>query len=423
MNEMKGVAPIVIGLVIILAIVAAAAAWYLSKPEVTEEKYEWYEGKQYPNHTQVNLETETPFVGWVGLGLSNPWGELNRKAFEWYCGDVLGWDYEVAWPGCDITKQNNMAEALIKKGVDALVVCPLDSTANAKIGEMAKEAGVPVVLYGIDMKNTWPLAFYQRDDHDSGLYCGKYMIEELKEKYGDIQGLKVLHIHGYRGSESDFLRSGGFIDAIAGSGLSVIEVGNSWDATAELSKIRAAMAANPDIVAVYEEMGGFHECVVTSAKDLGWSEDEIKDLVCVNCDFFPVNKTAYEEGHQDYTHLMPTGGYMVGPCLETLKEFWQHGPAALPKIEEHFTVEKYVPELGVDATVPGTNLAPLKWFNDPKWGIAGTNTTNVEGYCPIRPAPCGGYDTPWVVIPDRIVTAADYTEDFIYWNWPVWGVG
>lgn len=402
--------------IIIIAAIAAGAYLYIQpagKPPGME--------RIYPDHTKVNLEKETPYIGYVPLGIYNPWDELNLEAFEWYCGDVLGWDYKVQWPDADVKTQNDMAELLIEEGVDALVVCPLDSMANAKIGDMAREADIPVVEFGIDMYNSWPLVFYQRDDRDSGLYNGRYMVDELKKMYGDnIEGLKVLHIHGYRGSTSDFLRSAGFIDAIADFGLQVIEVGNSWDAVAEYPHIRAAMAANPDIVAVYEEMGGFHAAAVDAARDLGWSEQKIKDLIMVNCDLFPVNIEAYEEGTQDYCHLMPTGGYMMAGCLETLKEFWQHGPEALPEIGETFTVEKYVPELAVDATVDG--FKPLQWFEDPKWGIAGTHTTNTEGVCPIRPATCGGYDTPWVVIPDRIVTEADYMEDFIYWNWPIWGL-
>ena len=364
----------------------------------------------YPDHNKVNLEEETPFIGFVPLGLDNPWGTTNLKAFEWYCGDVLGWDYEYVWPDLDVAKQNDQAEMLIEKGVDALVVCPLDSTANAKIGDMAQEADIPIVLYGIDMSHSWPLAFFQRDDRESGRACGEFMINKLKEMYGeDIQNLKVLHIHGYRGSESDFLRSAGFIDAIAAENLMVIEVGNSWDATAEFPKIKAALLANPDIVAVYEEMGGFHEATVRAARDLGWSEQEIKDLVMVNCDLFPVNIEAYEEGHQDYTHLMPTGGYMMAPALETLKEFWQHGPDALPVIGETFSVAENVPELQLDAKANG--FMPLQWFEDPVYGVSPTE---------IRPGPRGGIATPWVVIVDRVVTEANYMEDFIYWNWPVW---
>mgnify|MGYP001081659449 CR=1 FL=1 len=342
--------------------------------------------REYPDHTKVNLDVRKPFVGYIPLGIYNPWDELNLACFKWYCGEVLGWKYEVAWPDADVKKQNDMAEALIAMGVDALVVCPLDSVANAKIGEMAQKAGIPVALFGIDMYHTWPLVFYQRDDYESGWYCGKYVREKLIEKFGpDIQiGIDIL----------------------------IVDVGNSWDAEAEFPYVRAAMAANPDIVAVFEVMGGYHEAWVRAAKDLGWSEEKIKDITAVDVDFFPVNLDGYIAGYQDYTRMMPTGCYMIGPSLETLKQFWKYGPDALPKIGDTFTVAKYIPELGTRATVEPEGFAPLQWFEDPKWGVSPTE---------VRASNLVGYSRPWVHIPDRVVDTTNYMEPFIYWNWPIWG--
>jgi len=172
------------------------------------------------------------------------------------------------------------------------------------------------------------------------------------------------------------------------------------------------MAANPDIVAVFEVMGGYHEAWVRAAKDLGWSEEKIKDVIAVDVDFFPVNLDGYINGYQDYCRMMPTGGYMIAECPEILKQFWKNGPEGLPMLGEIYSVEKNVPELQINAVVPGTNFAPLQWYEDPKWGVVGYT---------IRPSTCGGAYRPWILIPDRVVTEADYKELFIYWNWPVWG--
>lgn len=89
-----------------------------------------------------------------------------------------------------------------------------------------------------------------------------------------------------------------------------------------------------------------------------------------------------------------------------------YGPEALPQIGETFTVENNVPELQMYATVEPEGFAPLQWYEDPVWGVVGYT---------IRPATAGSHYTPWVLIPDRVVTEADYKEDFIYWNWPIWG--
>ena len=331
-------------------------------------------------------EGRTPYIGYVPLGIYNPWDELNLAAFKWYCGDVLGWRYEVAWPDADVKKQNDMAEGLIAKGVDAIVVCPLDSMANAKIGEMAQAAGIPVVCFGIDMYHHWPLAFVQRDDYESGWYCGKYIRDKLIEKFGP--NIKI------------------------GEDILIVDVGNSWDAEAEFKYVKAAMAANPEIVAVFEVMGGYHEAWVRAAKDLGWSEQKIKDIIAVDVDFFPVNLDGYINGYQDYCRMMPTAGYMTSECLEILKQFWKNGPTGLPNLGEVYSVEKHVPELQINAVVPGTNFMPLKWYKDPAVGVVGYT---------IRPATCGGAYTPWIVIPDRVVTQENYKSEWIYWNWPVWG--
>ena len=327
-----------------------------------------------------------PFIGYIPLSIYNPWDMLNKDAFEWYCRDVLGWNHKVYWSDADPKKQNDLADLAIKDGVDAIVLCAADSLANAKIGEMGKKAGVPVVIFGIDIFNSWPMAFVQRDDYESGWYCGKYVRDKLIEEFG--------------------------ADIKIGIDIPIVDVGNSWDAEAEFPYVKAAMAANPDIVAVFEVMGGYHEAWVRAAKDLGWSEEKIKDVIAVDVDFFPVNIDGYINGYQDYTRMMPTGGYMTATCLEILKQFWKYGPEALPHMGDIFSVEEYVPELQTLATVPGTDFAPLQWYEHTKWGVVGYT---------IRPSTCGAAYTPWVLIPDRVVTEADYKEPFIYWNWPVFG--
>jgi ABC-type sugar transport system substrate-binding protein len=258
--------------------------------------------------------------------------------------------------------------------------------ANVKIGELAQEAGIPIVCFGIDMYHKWPLAFVQRDDYESGWYCGKFVRDKLIEKFGpDIQiGIDIL----------------------------IIDVGNSWDAEAEFPHVRAAMAAHPDIVAVFEVMGGYHEAWVRAAKDLGWSEEKIKDIIAVDVDFFPVNLDGYINGYQDYCRMMPTGGYMTATALEILRMFWTHGPDGLPDMGETFSVEEHIPELQMNAIVSDTNFAPLQWYNDTNVGVVGYT---------IRPSTCGGDYTPWVLIPDRVVTKDNYKSPWIYWNWPVWG--
>lgn len=401
--------------VVVVAIVAVAGTYFFVGGAAEEEEEQWTE---YPNPNKINLKEETPTVAGVFIGLNNPWGELNRKAFKWYCGEVLGWNYEIVWPDLSVSKQNDQVESLIKEDkIDAILVDPLSRLGNAKIGEMAKEAGIPVVLFANDMKNTWPLAMFQRNGSLSGQKCGEHLVQAMKDKYGKVEG-KILQIHGNRGTNSDYLRSSGFWSAIEPyrENLNVIEVGNSWVVSKEYPKIKAALQANPDIKAVYEEMGGFHSAVVDAAEELGWSDQKIKDLICVNVDTFPVNVQAFKEGTQDYARMMPTGGYMMAPALELLREYWQCSTKAevenvLPEIGDTYTVEKYAPEMKMNATVNG--FKPLQWFNDPEYGVAPTD---------IKPAPAGGTDTPWVLISDRVVTEANCDEDFIYWNWPIWGL-
>jgi len=415
-----------IGYIAAAAVVAGAAAagatYYLARPPTpTATAPPAGYVKKWPT-PKLDLKKDIPYVCAAFIGLANPWDELNRIGAEWYCKDVLGWNLEIVWPEADVKRENDGVEMAIKKGVDGIVACPLDSLANAKIGEMAMNADIPLVEFGIDMYHSWPLAMYQRDDYDSGKFCALFAVDELVRMYGKAEG-KALHIHGYRGSMSDFLRSGGWIDVISQyPDIQNIEVANSWVATAEYPKIKAAMAANPDLRVAYEEMGGFHECVVTGARELGWPEKKIQDLICVNCDLFPVNIIGYEEGTQDYCHMMPTGPDMLTECFEQLREFWKKGaPDCIPPIGEPFTFEKYLPEMQWDAEVDG--FKPLQFLKDPVWGIAGSKTTNKQyGYCPVKPAPCGGPETSWVVIPDRIITREDYKELCIYWNWPIWGL-
>ncbi len=409
--------------IILVAVVASVGTYFITQgggPVDGEDNMngdnepQWTE---YPDPNKINLEEETPTIGGVFLGLPNPFGTLNRTAFEWYCGEVLGWNYEVAWPNQDVAQQNDAAEQLIDQGVDALVVNPLTAETNAQIGQMAEEAGIPLVLFGNDMSHPWPLAMFQRNDELSGQACGEFVVSALQEKHGNVEG-KILQIHGRRGTSADVLRSSGFHDALRPyrENIQFIEVGNSWSASAEIPAIRSALQANPDVDVVFEEMGGFHSAFINAAEDLGWSEQEIKDTICVNVDAFPVNLDAFEAGTQDYARMMPTGGYMTAPALELLREYWQCSTKeeveeVIPTIGETYTMEKYAPQLQKNATVGDSGFAPLQWFDDSEYGVVPTD---------VKPAPAGGEDTPWVLIKDRIIDENNYTEDFIYWNWPVW---
>jgi len=139
---------------------------------------------------------------------------------------------EVIWKGPqkedDRTGQVQVVEDFVTKGVDGIVLMPLDKSALVRPAQDAARAGIPVVVAdsGLDWEGS--VSFVATDNYQGGRLAG----EKLAELLGG-RG-KVVMMRYLEGSASTMEREQGFLDAVAEhAGLEVIAENQRAGATVE----------------------------------------------------------------------------------------------------------------------------------------------------------------------------------------------
>lgn len=126
-------------------------------------------------------------------------------------GDALGVD--VQWvgpqPEGDREAQIGVMETMITRGVDGIVLMPVDGTALARVAEEAKGAGIPVVIADSGLDWDGQVSFVATDNREAGRIAGRRLHELLGAKG------KAVMMRYTEGSESTKQREDGFLEGVA----------------------------------------------------------------------------------------------------------------------------------------------------------------------------------------------------------------
>jgi ribose transport system substrate-binding protein len=183
---------------------------------------------------------------------------VNYATHEWYQnviggmrdrGKELGVSLEVIDANLDITKQVAAAEDFIAKGVDVLIITPVNEEGVVPILRRAKEAGVPVVLEGNPVKGMDTMVAICDYDtgYNAGVAAGEYAKAKLK---GPVRVMNV----GLPLLSATVLRSMGFMDGLKtkvpdATMVHDLDGGGNPDRSLEVSA--AALAADSNINVIY----------------------------------------------------------------------------------------------------------------------------------------------------------------------------
>jgi ribose transport system substrate-binding protein len=151
-------------------------------------------------------------------------------------GHELGVD--ILWKGSlkedDREAQISVVENIITRGVDGIVLAPLDDAALRRPVDEAMLNGIPVVIFDSGLQGDNYVSYVATDNFKAGQLAGRYMAKLLGGK-GNVAVLRYAE-----GSDSTTKREDGFLDAIKAFADIEIATSNQYAGVTTESALQAA---------------------------------------------------------------------------------------------------------------------------------------------------------------------------------------
>ena len=201
--------------------------------------------------------------GWLGAVIANADAEAEKH-------DDL--EFVSANGGVDADQQATNIRTLAQQDLDAIAILPYDGAALTPVAQELMDQGIQVV--NIDREFSSPTAFRTwigGDNYGIGRAAGLFLLDKL----ADVDNAIVVEIQGIAGISVTDLRTQGFMDAIAGSNITVA-ASQPADFNADTGRevMETILQANPHIDAVYTHDDDMAEGVVQAIRNAG-REDEM----------------------------------------------------------------------------------------------------------------------------------------------------
>lgn len=175
-----------------------------------------------------------------------------------------------------VATQVNQVEDLITKGVDGIILNPMDSKAVVPVLQKAKEAGIPVVIVDTPLEpgnEDLYVTYVGTDNFNAGKIGGEALVEELGGEGN------VLIVRGANGNSAGDNRVDGFKEGIEGSGLKVVgEQPGDWTNDVAMQVMENMLQANPEVQGVFTASDGMLDGILTALEDAGREDVKIMSV-------------------------------------------------------------------------------------------------------------------------------------------------
>lgn len=175
-----------------------------------------------------------------------------------------------------VSTQVNQVEDLISKGVDAIILNPMDSKAVVPVLKKAKEAGIPVVLVDTPLEEgneDLYVTYIGTDNFNAGREGGIALAEEL----GDAGNILV--VRGANGNSAGDNRVDGFKEGIASTDLKIVgEQPGDWTNDKAMQVMENMLQANPEVDGVFTASDGMLDGILTALQDAGREDVKIMSV-------------------------------------------------------------------------------------------------------------------------------------------------
>ena len=192
-------------------------------------------------------------VGWVGNYMMHEWYQTVQKGMK-ARAEQLGIQLEVADANLDMAKQVSLAEDLIAKGVDVLIISPVQQEGAEAIVKKAKAENIPLVIEASPVKGmTTIVAICDYDcGFKGGVETGKYVKAKLGGKARilavDFPMLRpcILRTDGFWDGIRTIVPDAVMVHRIDGQGLKDKALQTASDALTKDSNINVIYGINDD---------------------------------------------------------------------------------------------------------------------------------------------------------------------------------
>ena len=193
-------------------------------------------------------DTVTVGMAWPGMQ-DAAWSTAHRLLQEFAAESDPPIELVFTAADMDVAKQASDVKDLISRGIDVLLVFPIDSKAISSSVRVARKAGIPVMAF---MRQVHEDAEHQADvfvgiDAKWQQYSSSKTVFEKMQKDGvPIEG--VLWVSGDLRDENSRLRGVGLQDAAAEFGAEILQdLPANWDPQQAAAVLAPALRAYPDV--------------------------------------------------------------------------------------------------------------------------------------------------------------------------------
>lgn len=166
----------------------------------------------------------------------------------------------------DASKQASDVENLIQKGVNLILINPVDSASVASAVEAANAKNIPVITVDRVSEGGDVVAHIASDNAAGGALAGEYLMTLVEE------GAEVTMLEGVAGSSAARDRGEGFLSVVDGKVNLVASQTANFNRTEGLTVMENILQGNPNVKAVFaqnDEMAlGALEAITAARKDV-----------------------------------------------------------------------------------------------------------------------------------------------------------
>jgi ABC-type sugar transport system substrate-binding protein len=247
---MKKLVSILLVLALALGLAACANQPAAVEPTAAPEAPE--QTAEQPAEQPTEEPAEKTFVFGVAMPqLDNDGFKANRVGIEQYAKDN-NITIQVTDAKGNAETQMQQIEDFITQGVDAVIFCPVDSSALSSAVEKCNEAGVPIVSFDRNITSGELVALVESNNVAHGAKAADLLLAAAEAQGLTAADLQVLELLGAQGTSAGQERHKGFSERCAELGIKIVaEIATEWNMDTAYSGVLDSFQAKPEINAVY----------------------------------------------------------------------------------------------------------------------------------------------------------------------------